>query len=74
MDELIKTLESNKTGEKFSDFCIDDAISHVKLAKAALEEGLSDPEKWYNESRDQAKLMIKSLPFIILANNDLIGN
>ena len=65
MDELISALEIKRTGQKFHDFCIDDAIFHIKKAKEALEEGLADPVAWYSSSHFSAKVLAKSLPFIL---------
>jgi hypothetical protein len=59
------TLESRKNGDRYHDFCIDDAIFHIKKAHEALEEGLSDPKVWYESSKFTAKVLSKSLPFIV---------
>jgi len=61
----VVTLESRKTGEKYHDFCIDDAIFHIHKAHEALEEGLSDPAAWYASSRFAANVLAKCLPFIV---------
>ena len=61
----VNALELQKTGEKFHDFCIDDAIFHIKKAQEALEDGLLDPESWYKSSLFTAKVLAKSLPFIL---------
>ena len=61
----VNALELKKTGEKFHDFCIDDAIFHIKKAQEALEDGLLDPEAWYKSSVFTAKVLAKSLPFIL---------
>lgn len=65
MDDLIPALESRKNGEKYHDFCIDDAIFHIKKAIEALEEGLADPLAWHASSQFSAKILAKSLPFIL---------
>ena len=62
---VVNALEMKKTGEKFHDFCIDDAIFHIKKAQEALEEGLADPVAWYSSSQFSAKVLAKSLPFIL---------
>ena len=61
----IALLEAMKTGDKYRDYCIDDAIFHVKKATEALVEGLSDPEAWYSTSQAAAKVLAKMLPLII---------
>ena len=65
MDDLLIALEIQKNGQKFNDFCIDDAIFHIKKAKEAIEEGLTDPAAWYASSLFTSKVLAKSLPFII---------
>ena len=59
------TLESRKTGDKYHDFCIEEAIFHIKKAQEVLEEGLQDPVTWYASSKFTAKVLAKSLPFIL---------
>jgi len=54
-----------KTGDKYHDFCIDDAIFHIKKAQEALEEGLADPKDWYETSKITTKVLAKCLPFIL---------
>jgi len=59
------TLESRKNGDKYHDFCIDDAIFHIKKAHEALEDGLADPKAWYETSKITTKVLAKCLPFIV---------
>jgi hypothetical protein len=61
----IAILEAMKTGDKYRDCCLDDAIFHMKKAAEALTDGLKDPEAWYNTSQASSKLLAKCLPFII---------
>jgi K+-transporting ATPase A subunit len=65
MDGLVPILEAMKNGEKHRDYCVDDAIFHIKKASEALTEGLKDPESWYNTSQAAMKVVAKSIPFII---------
>ena len=74
MDLLIDGLESRKNGEKYHDFVLDDAIVNIKRAKEALEEGLEDPEKWWNESLIQAKTFATLFPFIYLVQQRISHN
>ena len=71
MDLLVDGLESRKNGEKYHDFVLDDAISSIKRAKEALEEGLVDPEKWWSDSLIQAKTMATLFPFMYLLQQQL---
>lgn len=64
MDDVIKTLESRKTGEKFHDFVLSDAIYFINKAKEALEDGLDDPERWYNNEQASLKTFCTLFPQI----------
>ena len=66
MDDIIETIESRKTGEKFHDFVLDDAIYFIKKAKEALEDGLLDPEGWYNNEQINSKTFFSLFPQIYL--------
>ena len=65
MDGMIPLLEALKTGDKHRDYCIDDAIFHIKKATEALTDGLNDPQTWYANSQNAMQVLAKSLPFII---------
>jgi hypothetical protein len=65
MDGMIPLIEALKTGDKHKDYCIDDAIFHIKKATEALTEGLKDPQTWYTNSQNAIQVLAKSLPFII---------
>ena len=71
MDLCIDGLEFRKNGEKYHDFVLDDAISSIKRAKEALEEGLVDPVKWWSDSLIQAKTFATLFPFIYLLQQQL---
>lgn len=66
MDQLIKDVESRKNGEKFHDFCIDDALFHLLKAKEILET--DNPEDWFNQQREVSKLFVQLLPFLVSSN------
>ena len=51
--------------ETYSEGCIQDALFHLKKANEALVASVSDPESWYNQSQAAAKILAKSLPFIL---------
>ena len=74
MDLLIDGLVSRKNGDKYHDFVLDDAIVSIKRAKEALEEGMEDPEKWWNESLIQAKTFATLFPFIYLVQQRISHN
>lgn len=74
MDLLIDGLESRKSGEKFHDFVLDDAINSIKRAKEALEDGMKDPEHWWNESLLTTKTFMTLFPLIYMVQQKLSHN
>jgi hypothetical protein len=65
MDGLVPIFEAMKTGDTHRDFCIDDAIFHIKKATEALTDGLKDPEAWYNASQSSMRTFVKIIPLIL---------
>ena len=65
MEGLVPIFEAMKNGDKHRDYCIDDAIFHIKRATEALTDGLKDPETWYKNSQTAMKIIAKSIPFIL---------
>jgi len=74
MDLLIDGLESRKNGEKYHDFVLSDAINSIKRAKEALEDGLKDPENWWNDSLIMAKTLVTIMPFMYLVQQRITHN
>jgi len=68
MEQAVKEIESLKKGEKFYDFCIDDAIFHICKAQEILKAAETDPEYWYNQQRDAATMFVQVLPFLVASN------
>lgn len=56
--------------DKYRKFCITDAISHMEKAKEALEEGLRDPKKWYDDARVNALVFAKIMPAIYILQQE----
>lgn len=50
--------------DKYERFCIQDALDHLDKAKEALEEGLKDPQKWYEDAKINAIVFNKIMPAI----------
>ncbi len=71
MDLIIDGLEVKKNGDKYHDFVLDDAISSIKRAKEALEEGMKDPEAWWTDSLLTTKTFMTLFPFIYMVQQRL---
>ena len=64
MDSLISDLEARKSGEKYHDSVLEDAIFHIKKAMECLDEGLQNPKKWYDDNMVTAKVFTQLFPVI----------
>jgi hypothetical protein len=68
MDNLISDIQARKTGDKFFDFCMDDAIFHLTKAKEVLECAEENPEEWFNGQREATHLFIRFVQFLTFYN------
>lgn len=66
MDLIIEGLESRKTGDKYHDHVLNDAINSIKHAQQALDEGIKEPEKWYKDTETNCKIFMRLFPFIYI--------
>ena len=62
--ELIDNLENKKSGEKFHDFCINDAINYIKKAMEAFEASQENPKEWFKDNVSMAKTFLDLFPAI----------
>ena len=67
MEALIKNLENLKTGEKYHDLVIDDAVLNMQKTQEALE----DPMGWYKTVEFSTKTFLKAFPFIYFIQQQL---
>ena len=71
MDLIIDGLESRKNGDKYHDFVMTDAINNIKKAQEALDEGLQDPKKWWDETLVTTKTWMMLFPMIYMVQQRL---
>jgi hypothetical protein len=45
--------------------CVEDALFHLRRAKEALVDGLSNPRQWSKEAEEAMKLFILMMPYLI---------
>jgi hypothetical protein len=69
MEQVVKDLESLKNGEKYHDFCIDDAIFHIRKAQEIVIAADSGPEDWFKQQQEVSTLFVQVLPFLVAASN-----
>ena len=66
MDLILDGLEHRKNGDRYHDLVLTDAINHIKKAQECLDEGLSDPEKWWNDNTVLTKAWVSMFPFMYM--------
>jgi hypothetical protein len=66
MDSLEKDLHNLKCGNVYKDFCVNDALQHLDKIKEALEAMETNPKKFYKESIEHTKWIMKMMPVVYL--------
>ena len=66
MDLIIDGLESRKNGDKYHDLVLTDAINHINKAQECLDEGMANPEKWWNDNTVLTKAWVSLFPFMYM--------
>lgn len=51
-------------------FCVDEANYHLQRAQELLTEGLRNPKKYHDESKDFYRMLVKLLPFMVLIQHN----
>lgn len=63
MDLIVEGLQSKKSGDKYKDNVLEEAIFHIKKANECLEKGLKDPKAWWVDNMITTKAW---LPYMYL--------
>lgn len=66
MDKLESELYNLKNGNIYNDFCLNDALQHLDKIKEALAARENDPQKYYKESIEHSKWLLKVMPILYL--------
>jgi hypothetical protein len=51
-------------------FCVDEANYHLQRAQELLTEGLRNPKKYHDDSKEFYRMLTKLLPFMILIQHN----
>ena len=54
----------------YEEFCVSEALHHINMAREILTEGLKDPKKYHDETRETYKIMAKLFPLMILLQHN----
>jgi len=71
MEYIIKGIESQKTGDKYHDFVLSDAVYYIKKAQETLDEGLENPEQWYKNEQINSSTFFNLFPQIYFTRERL---
>ena len=50
---------------EYEKFCVEEAEYHLQRAQELLTEGLRNPKKYHDESKEFYKMLAKVLPFMV---------
>lgn len=51
-------------------FCVDEANYHLQRAQELLTDGLRNPKKYHDESKQFYGMLVKLLPFMVLIQHN----
>ena len=74
MEYIIKGIESQKTGDKYHDFVLSDAVYYIKKAQETLDEGLRNPEEWYRNEQINSSTFFSLFPQIYFTQQRLASD
>ena len=55
---------------EYEKFCVDEANYHLQRAQELLTEGLRNPKKYHDESKQFYGMLVKLLPFMVLIQHN----
>ena len=51
---------------EYEEFCVSEALHHINMAREILTDGLKDPKKYHDETKETYKIMARLFPLMIL--------
>ena len=64
IQEFENFLKNLKNNERYNDYCVDDALSHLNSIKEALDARENNSQEFYKESMDHGKFLWNALPIL----------
>ena len=71
--ELENSILKLKNGNRYNDYCVNDALSHLAVAREALEARESNPENHFREAVKHAKWVTKITPIMYILTDYIDG-
>tara|TARA_B110000091_G_scaffold132131_1_gene141557 strand:+ start:282 stop:518 length:237 start_codon:yes stop_codon:yes gene_type:complete len=72
-NNLEKHILELKNGDRYNDYCINDALSHLAVVKEALEARETDPERHFHDGVKHAKWVMKITPIMSVITDYIDG-
>ena len=54
----------------YEELCVSEALHHINMAREILTDGLKDPKKYHDETKETYKVMAKLFPLMILLQHN----
>ena len=54
----------------YEEFCVSEALHHIDMAREILTDGLKDPKKYHDETKETYKIMARLFPLMILLQHN----
>lgn len=74
LESFEKFLKDLKNSDRYNNFCVEMALSHLTSIKEALDARENNPLGFYKNEMDNAKFMNKALPLLYLIQESGVLN
>lgn len=74
LENFEKFLKDFKNSDRYNNFCVDMALSHLTSIKEALDARENNPLEFYKNEMENAKFMGKALPLLFLIQESGVLN
>jgi hypothetical protein len=73
LDDLENKILNLKNGNRYNDYCVNDALSHLAVVKEALEARERNPREHFYEGVKHAKWVMKVVPIVSVITDHMEG-
>ena len=64
LHKVIEEIKNLKNGDRYNDFCVNDALSNLKKVQECLEARENYPQQHFEDGVKHAKWVMKTVPLL----------
>ena len=73
LQAVVEEINNLKNGDRYNDFCVNDALSHLKNAQECLEARETNPKQHFQDGVKHAKWVMKVTPIMSVITDYIDG-